>query len=248
VRRAVVGALGRWKTPDAAQALTAFAKKDASYLVEAEAARGLGKTRQASAVDTLIDLLERESWADVIRVAALEGLGASRDERVIPHLVARTRYGHSPRTRRAATLALPKVAQDRKVREVLEELLDDKDAALRLDVARALADLGDSKSAGALRARLEVETDARAKRRMREALRDLTQETKRGPTVSRDDFDKLESEHGELKARLAAVEARLTHETRSTTSKPLPEPPAAEKPQAKKGAPAPAPKKKGKKG
>jgi aminopeptidase N len=138
------------------------------------------------------------------------------------------------------------VAQDRKAREVLEELLDDKDPALRLDVARALADLGDSQSAGALRARLEVETDARAKRRMREALRDLTQETKRGPTVSRDDFDKLESEHVELKARLAAVEARLTHETRSTTSKPLPDA-AGTKPPGKKAPPAPAPKKKGKK-
>ena len=183
-----------------------------------------------------VDLLARDSWADVIRVAALEGLGASRDERAVPHLVARTRYGHAPRIRRAAILALPKLAQDKKVREVLEDLLDDADPLLRLDVARALADLADPKSAGALRARLEVETDARAKRRMREALRDLTQEPKRGVQVSRDDFDKLEAEHAELKARLAAVEARVTGETRASTAKPLAPTPAPAKAKAKKPA------------
>jgi len=222
VRRAVVSAVGRWKTPAAAQALAVLARKDPSYLVEAEAARSLGKTRQSSAFDTLIDLLERDSWADVVRAGALDGLGASRDERAVPHLIARTRYGHSPRTRRAAILALPKLSQDRKVREVLEELLDDIDPLLRLDVARALAELGDAKSAAPLRARIEVENDARAKRRMREAVRDLTQERRTaGPTVARDDFDKLEAEHGELKTRLAALEARVTGETRATTSKAL---------------------------
>ena len=110
VRRAVVAAVGRWKTPAAAESLQKRARKDVSYLVEAEAARSLGKTKQPSGFDTLVDLLERDSWADVIRVAAIDGLGASRDERAVPHLVARTRYGHSPRVRRSAILALPKLA------------------------------------------------------------------------------------------------------------------------------------------
>jgi len=222
VRRAIVSAIGRWKTPAAAQALLAPARKDASYLVEAEAARALGKTRQATTFETLVDLLERESWADVVRVGAIDGLGASKDERALPHLIARTRYGHTPRARRAAILALPKLSQDRKVREVLEELLDDQDPLLRLDVARALAELADPKSAGAVRARIDVETDARAKRRLRETLRDLTQGAKPGPSVAKEDFDKLEADHADLKARLAALESRVTGQTRSTTSKPLP--------------------------
>ena len=102
---------------------------------------------------------------------------------------------------------------------MLEELLDDPDPLLRLDVARALSELGDGKSVAALRARLEVDNDARAKRRMREAVRDLSQDAKRAPAASRDDFDKLETEHAELKARLAALEARLTGETRASSSK-----------------------------
>jgi len=237
VRRAVAAAVGRWKTPAAALALQERARKDPSYLVEAESARSLGKTTQTAAFDTLIDLLERDSWADVIRVAALEGLGAARDERAVPHLIARTRYGHAPRTRRAAILALPKLTHDKKVREVLEELLDDADPMLRLDVARALADLGDPKSAGALRARIEVENDARAKRRMREALRDLTHEAKRGGSTSRDDFEKLEGEHAELKVRLAALEARVTGETRASSSKVLSGPAARSARPAKKSPP-----------
>jgi aminopeptidase N len=227
VRRAVAGAVGRWKTPAAALALQERAKKDPSYLVEAESARSLGKTGQTAGFETLIDLLERDSWADVVRVGALEGLGASRDERAVPHLIARTRYGHAPRTRRAAILALPKLAQDKRVREVLEDLLDDADPMLRLDVARALADLGDAKSVGALRARIEVENDARAKRRMREAVRDLGHDGKRGGQVSKEELEKLEGEHSELKARLAALEARVTGDTRASSSKGLADAPGA---------------------
>jgi aminopeptidase N len=222
VRRAVVDTLGGWKTPAAALLLEPRAQKDASYLVEAEAARALGKTRQTSSFETLVDLLQRDSWADVIRVGAIDGLAASRDERAIPHLVARTRYGNPPRVRRAAILALPKLAQDKKTREVLEDLLDDVDPLLRLDVARALSDLGDSKSLGALRARLDVDNDARARRRMREAIRDLSHEGKRPPHATRDEVEKLENEQAELRGRLAALEARFTGGTRAATSKKLP--------------------------
>ena len=42
------------------------ALRDESYLVEAEAARALGKTRQPAAFDVLVDVIDRPSWADVI--------------------------------------------------------------------------------------------------------------------------------------------------------------------------------------
>jgi aminopeptidase N len=219
VRRAVVETLGRWKTGDAAVLLLKHAQKDASYLVEAESARALGKTRQSSSFDALVDLLQRDSWADVVRGGAIDGLAASRDDRALPHLVARTRYGNPPRVRRAAILALPKLSQDKKTRDVLEDLLDDADPLLRLDVARALSELGDAKAVGALRARIDVDNDARAKRRMREAVRDLSHEGKRGGHASKDEVDKLESDQAELRARLAALEARVTGETRGASSK-----------------------------
>jgi aminopeptidase N len=208
-RRAVMDALGNFKTTAALDALKPCALKDESYLVEAEAARALGRTKQGGALDVLVELLERASWADVIRAAALDGMAALRDDRALAHVQARTRYGHPTRARRSAILALPKIASDRKARELLEDLLEDHDPHLRIDVVRALLDLGDARARGAMRARLDVDLDARVRRRLREGLRELGGEGKRAHEQLREELEKVQNLHGELKARLAALEARI---------------------------------------
>lgn len=207
-RRAVIEALGNFRTAEAVEAIKPHALRDDSYLVEAEAARALGRTKQPAVFDVLVDLLERPSWFDVVRAGAIDGLAALRDDRALSHLAARVRYGHPQRARRAAVLSLPKIASDRKTREMLEQLLDDADPILRLDVARAIGELGDVKARTALRERLDVELDARVRRRIREAMRDLT-EPKRGVDQMREELEKLQTEHSDLKARLAQVEARV---------------------------------------
>ncbi len=208
VRRAIVEALGHFRTTEAMEVLKPYALRDESYLVEAEAARALGRTRQPAALDTLVDLLERPSWFDVVRAGAIDGLAALRDDRALPHLTARVRYGHPQRARRAAILSLPKLASDRKTRETLELLLEDPDPILRIDVARALGEMGDTKARTALRERLEVDLDARVRRRIRETLRDLA-EPRRTPDAIREDLERLQGEHSDLKARMAKLEARL---------------------------------------
>ena len=206
VRRAVVDALGRFRTTAAVDALKPRALRDESYLVEAEAARALGKTRQSSAYDVLLDVMDRPSWADVIAAGAIDGLAALRDDRALPHLYARTRYGHPSRVRRAAALAIPKLSTDRRAREHLEDLLDDADPILRIDVVRALSDLGDARSRSPLRARAEVDLDPRVRRRIREVVRDLGGERKQTEQL-KEDVEKLQTEHQELKTRLSRVEA-----------------------------------------
>jgi aminopeptidase N len=208
VRRAVVEALGAFRTPEALEAIKPHALRDDSYLVEGEAARALGRTRQVAAFETLVDLLERPSWFDVVRAGAIDGLAALRDERAIPHLSARTRYGHPTRARRAAIMALPKLASDRKTRESLEALLDDPDPVLRIDVVRALGEIGDGKARPALRDRLEIDLDARVRRRIREVVRDIGEPRRMADGV-REELDRLQGEHLELKARLAKLEAQL---------------------------------------
>jgi aminopeptidase N len=208
VRRAVLEALGQFKTTDSAEAIRPFALKDESYLVEAEAARALGKTRRVETFDTLVELLDRPSWYDVVRAGAIDGLAALRDERAVPHLSARVRYGHPPRARRAAIMGLPKVATDRKTRDALEQLLEDNDPLLRIEVVRALGELGDVKARPALRDRLEVDLDPRVKRRIREVLRDLV-EPRRASEQLREELEKLQGDHADLKTRLAKLEARL---------------------------------------
>jgi len=208
VRRAVVDALGQFKTSEALEAIRPHARRDDSYLVEAEAARALGRTRQPAAFDTLVDLLDRPSWSDVVRAGAIDGLAALRDDRAAPHMAARVRYGHPPRARRAAIMSLPKLASDRKTRETLEQLLDDTDPLIRVDVVRALGDLADAKARPALRDRLEVDLDPRVRRRIREVLRDLA-EPKRATEQLRDELDRLQGDHADLRSRLAKLEARL---------------------------------------
>jgi aminopeptidase N len=207
VRRAVVEALGRFRTTAAVEALKPRALRDESYLVEAEAARSLGKTRQTSAYDVLIDVMDRPSWSEVIRAGAIDGLASLREDRALPHLYARTRYGHPSRVRRAAALAIPKLSTDRRAREHLEDLLDDTDPILRIDVVRALSDLGDARSRGALRARGEVDLDPRVRRRIREVVRDLGGERKQTEQL-KEDVEKLQSEHLDLRSRLSRLEAR----------------------------------------
>ncbi len=212
VRRAVVDALGRFRTTRAFEALRAKALRDPSYLVEAEAARAIGKTRQNGAFDVLVDVMDRPSWGDVIGSAALDGLAELRDDRGLPHLFARTRYGHPSRVRRAAALAIPKLATDRRAREHLEEMLDDAEPYLRIDVVRALADLGDARARSALRARAEIDLDPRVRRRIREVVRDLGGEKKIAEQL-KEDVEKLSTAHAELLARLAKLEAKVGETT-----------------------------------
>ncbi len=218
VRRAVVEALGRFRTSAAVEALKPKALRDESYLVEAEAARALGRTRQPLAYEVLLDLLGRPSWADVIASAAVDGLGLLRDDRALPHLFSRTRYGNPPRIRRASAMAIPRLSTDRRAREHLEDLLDDSDPIVRMDIVRALAELADPRSRPALRARIEHELDPRVRRRIREVVRDLGAERKAGEDW-KDAFERLEIEHKDLRVRLAKLEAGASSR-KTPTAKP----------------------------
>jgi aminopeptidase N len=210
VRRAVVQALGHFRTAEAAQELKSIALKDRSYLVESEAARALGQTRQPTAYDTLVEIIDRAAWSDIIRVGALDGLAALRDERAISHVLARTRYGTKNRGRRAAIVALARLTTDRKHREALEELLDDADPYLRIDVVRALIEMGDNKSRTALARRLDREHDGRVRRRIREAMHEIGTRAKELQTELRDEIDKLKTEQAELGAKMKKLEATLS--------------------------------------
>jgi aminopeptidase N len=208
VRRAVVGALGGFKKPAAAKALQDLLRKERSYLVTADAARSLGRTKQPGALRTLQSIVDQPSWADVIRAGALDGMAALRDEAALDVVVERTRYGVPTRGRRAAVHALATLGEGRKTREKLEELLDDKDPHFKIDVVSALTTLGDGKSRGAMRRALEHELDGRVSRRLREALRDLSDGPGQEKKRLNEEVESLKDELVELKTRLAKLEAK----------------------------------------
>jgi aminopeptidase N len=242
VRRAVASALGNFKTAEAAKVLEKRAKSDPSYLVEAESVRALGRTRQAQAFEVIVPLLDRKSWAEVSRAGALDALGALRDERALPEVLKRTQYGYPTRGRRAAINALAQISDGRKVREHLEDLLDDKDPHLKIDVVAALQALGDVKSRSALHRAKERELDGRVVRRLREALRDMGEhKTAAERKRLNDELENVRSELSELKARLSKLEVntgKRAHPTKTSAkaeSKPATKPkkPAAHRGRAK---------------
>jgi aminopeptidase N len=206
VRRAAVAAMGQFRTVDACAALGPVLTGDPSYLVQSEAARAMGRTRQREAYPALLEAIDQPSWAHVVQAGCLDGLAALRDEQAIEPVAERTRYGVPTRARRAAIWALARLSDTRKVREQIEDLLDDGDPHLRIDATLALEHLADPRARGALRRRLERELDGRVARRLREALRDLGAEGRKGRTLS-DDVEALKNDFGEVKARLSKLEA-----------------------------------------
>ena len=86
VRRPVVEHLAGFKRDEvAARALVSLLQAgDPSPVVEAEAAKSLGVMKAASGWETILAALERPSWNEIIRVRALEGLGATEDPRAPP--------------------------------------------------------------------------------------------------------------------------------------------------------------------
>jgi aminopeptidase N len=207
VRRAVVSGLGVFRDGRAVAAVRPLASKDPSYVVESEAARTLGKTREKAALAPILSMIDRASWGDVIRIGVFDGLSALRDDSALDQVLAHTQYGFPTRGRRSAISALAQLGEGRRTREALELLLDDRDPHVRLEVISALLTLGDVKCRPALRRALERELDGRVARRIREALRDLGDTNTERKRLA-DDLETLRGELAELKARFSKLEVK----------------------------------------
>lgn len=205
VRRAVAAALAAFADAKATAVLTARVA-DESYLVSAAAARALGRRHRTAAKKVLPRLLTKPSWADVVRSAALEGLALTGDEDLLDHLLEWSTYGKPLRARRAAIAALPRLAEGKRVREHLEELLDDRDPHTRSGVLSALEALGDARASGAISGLLETELDGRVRRRAKQALAALGKRGSAGLEEARGKAQKLEDEIAQLKVRLSKLE------------------------------------------
>ncbi|MCP3136192.1 M1 family aminopeptidase [Pyxidicoccus xibeiensis] len=177
VRRAVVAALGEFRRDAEVTArLRALVEGgDASYFVEAEAARSYGRLRAPDALAVLEAATTRPSFQDVIAVGAMDGLAESQDPAAFPVAVARTAYGQPRVLRRAATQAVAKLAEvagrGREAVDLLAELLRDPLFRVQMGVFEAGRTLGDRRLIAALEGTpLE---DPRARRAARETVRAL---------------------------------------------------------------------------
>ena len=218
VRRAVASALGQFVDDDtASKALASMlaGRGDRSYYVQASAADALGRTRTTGAFDALTKVLGRPAHNDAITVGALGGLAQSRDVRAIPTLLEWTAWGRHQNARRAAVDGLGVLAPFAdeptrlRVRERLEQLLDDRWLRVQLSAINALTVLRDARAGGALGLAASRALDGRLRRTARLAGRTLAEGADRGAEVKslREQLEKVQQAHEKLADRLVKLEA-----------------------------------------
>jgi len=178
VRAAALKAMAR--TPGTEKILIAAAREEASELAAGAALRALGTLRSPRAFETLTRALTRESHADRVRVAALDGLGSLGDSRAVPVALEHAPGGRPSNVRVAAIGALRDLGHgQRVVASRLVALLEDLDPRVRRAAAGALGSLGEARTRGRLRESLGLEPIASVRREMTKAIEKI--ESVEGP-------------------------------------------------------------------
>jgi aminopeptidase N len=217
-RRAIARALGEFRGDEACVALAPMLARDASYLVEAEAATSIGKTRSKKAYDLLIKALAKDSFNEVIRRGAMHGLAELGDERAIPVLLGWTEYGKAPYAREAAIDALGKIGQGKRaVRNRIVDLLDDKNFHARLAAIDALEALHDSEAIPALQRLATQDVEGRLKGAAAKAVRAITDRLEKPAEIKqlRGEIDTLREGNKSLLDRLERLEARTKSKSKA---------------------------------
>lgn len=217
VRASVASALGQFRTPESAKALTSMFKGEQSYLVEAAITRSLGETREATSTPTLVKQLAKPSWGEVVASAAADALATLNATEQLGELLARTAYGVPTKARRGAILALGQFEPTQAILQRIEALLRDPHLHVRLDAVATAKRIGGTKGLGLLRQALAEETDPRVKRKLQESLRDAEQESTTHNLQER--VARLERQIEDLTAQNAAAEALRKTAAAGATSK-----------------------------
>lgn len=181
VRNAAVGAVGRYRSPRVAETLLRFARKDATYSVEATATNGLTNQLYTPAIrDVLLQNAAKPSHGESIREAAVRALAHFEERAGIDAAMKLAAYGQSDRSRPTGIDALARIArrldrnkpeefaQRKEVRDYLISLLNDRQTRSIDAAIGALATLGDNEANGAL----DLLTRSSAPQNRRNAARD----------------------------------------------------------------------------
>jgi aminopeptidase N len=159
---------------EAVARLRSVAQNDRSWWVRAAAMRALAAADSGVALDVARDMLRRDEWRDLARVAALEALARIRSPESRTLIIEQLGDG-APQGRIASINALiaHTTPPDTAGARLLEPLLDDADPFIRAAVAGALGRLGAATSLPALQARRAVEEEPRVRLALDQAVRRL---------------------------------------------------------------------------
>jgi aminopeptidase N len=175
VRRAIYGALKSFNSQSVARDVEKRFRAEQSYFAFGEALRTLGALRHPKHDEILKEALNTDSWNDVIRIAALEGLANSKSRVWLPLILTLTRPGHSQRLRMTAIRLLGSFgALTTPVQNRLLELINDPFLLVRIMAVRVLHQFGDERAVPALKKLTSGDLDGRLMRLAEEAIQKIT--------------------------------------------------------------------------
>ncbi|MEO1298145.1 MAG: M1 family metallopeptidase [Cyanobacteria bacterium J06636_16] len=228
VRRAVVAALGSVKTAASYQVLSKLTQEgDASYYVEAEAARALGKVGASQLADipatvetlTILEtvLQERAGWNEVVRSGALAGISQFKTSEAALELILQyTEPAVSTMLRLGAVRALGAIstglskANVERILERLEAIAREPQFRTQMTVIAALGMMEDSGAITVLQGIADHIDDGRVRRRAEEAVEKVQQAIEKDAAVEKlqKDLEELKKANQEMKSRLEELEAK----------------------------------------
>ncbi len=212
VRRAAAAALGTFRNAQAVQALSAPARGDASYFVQAAALHALGKTRDPGAFDVLAEAVGGKSWNGTVEAGAARGLGELADARAVPLLIDATQPGKDESVRRAALAALARAGhlldhERPQIVDAVAQRLDDSMFLVQISAIAAAEDLADTRLVAGLDRLAGTGFDGRIRRNAAEAAIRIRESQKVPAQVSglRTDLDALREEQRKLQEQIEAL-------------------------------------------
>jgi aminopeptidase N len=228
VRRAVVTALGKVKTPESYQALVNLAQSgDPSYYVEASAASALGEVGAAQlagipeAAETLAVLQtllrERAGWNEVVRSGALAGVSQFKtSEAALAIILQYTEPAVSAMLRLGAIKALGQVSTGQtkanigRILERLEAISREPQFTTQMTVIAALGMMEDVGAVTVLQGIAEHIDDGRVRRRAEETIEKVQKKVEKDPAIAKlqQDLEELKKSNQDLKSRLEELEAK----------------------------------------
>lgn len=174
VRRVILESLGSYPTVRVSTDLRTVYEKEASYFAEAEAIRSLGRMKDTSLLPFFKEQLSRDSWNDVIRIAALDAIGSLNIPESVGVLKSYAQYGHHPNARMTAIRRLGILGRGREdIQNHLIGLLKDPYLLVQLAVVRALGAMADERAVESLMKYTSGDLDGRLKRTAEEAVRKI---------------------------------------------------------------------------
>lgn len=174
VRRAIFEALGNYVQSLVLADLQTLYASEASYFAEADAIRAIGRMRDPAMLGLLKELLQRDSWNDVLRCAALDAIAALKLPESITLMKTYSLRGHSPSARMTAIRNLGGLANGREdIQQHLVKLLADPYLLVQMAVVRVLGSIADERAVTALMKYTTGDLDGRLKRTAEESIRKI---------------------------------------------------------------------------